>query len=124
MVHPDDVRDSLQVLPVTLTDSYGEIYNRIRLNAFRWIQCSYEPLRSETLLDAVTVEIDSSGEFSRYCTAVGATDLLKACQNLLILDERLNVFRFADLSVQEYLETQQLTVDSHTEIAKICLSLV
>ena len=134
MIHPDDIRDSLKVLPETLTDAYGEIYNRIRnqngrasqlaLNAFRWVQCSYEPLRSETLLDAVTVGIGGSGEFSRNCTAVGATDLLKACQNLLILDERPNVFRFAHLSVEEYIETQQLKVDSHTEIAKICLSLV
>ena len=134
MVHPDDVRDSLKVLPETLIDAYGEIYNRIRkqgrrgsqlaLNAFRWVQCSYEPLRSETLLDAVAAEVDSSGEFSRKCTSIRSTDLLKACQNLLILDERLNVFRFAHLSVEEYLETELLKVDSHTEIAKICLSLV
>jgi len=134
LILADDVRDSLKVLPETLTDAYGEIYNRIRnqsrrasqlaLNAFRWVQCSYEPLRSETLLDAVTVEVDGSGEFSHKCTAVRATDLLKACQNLLILDERLNVFRFAHLSVEEYLETQLLRVDSDTEIAKICLSLV
>jgi len=134
LILADDVRDSLKVLPETLTDAYGEIYNRIRnqsrrasqlaLNAFRWVQCSYEPLRSETLLDAVTVEVDGSGEFSHKCTAVRATDLLKACQNLLILDERLNVFRFAHLSVEEYLETQLLRVDFDTEIAKICLSLV
>jgi len=129
MIHPDDIRDSLKVLPETLTDAYGEIYNRIRnqsrrasqlaLNAFRWVQCSYEPLWSETLLDAVTVGIGGSGEFSRNCMAVGATDLLKACQNLLILDKRLNVFRFAHLSVEEYLETQQLKIDSHTEIASL-----
>jgi len=134
MVTLDDVRDSLKALPETLTDAYGEIYNRIRkqgrrasqlaLNAFRWVQCSYEPLQSETLLDAITVEVDGSGEFSRKVAGVRATDLLKACQNLLILDERLNVFRFAHLSVEEYLETQQLRIDSHTEIAKICLSLV
>ena len=134
MDHPDDVRDSLKVLPETLTDAYGEIYNRIRkqnrrasqlaLNAFRWVQCSHEPLRSETLLDAVTAEVDGSGLFPHKCTAVGTNDLLKVCQNLLILDERLNVFRFAHLSVEEYLETQQIKVDSHTEIAKVCLSLV
>ena len=134
MVHPGDVKDSLKVLPETLIDAYGKIYNRIRnqghrasqlaLNAFRWIQCSYEPLQSETLLDAVTAEIDGSGEFSHNCRTIRTTDLLKACQNLLILDERLNVFRFAHLSVEEYLETHLFKIDSHTEIAKICLSLV
>ena len=40
------------------------------------------------------------------------------------MDECLNVFWFAHLSVEEYLETQQVKVNSHTEIAKICLSLV
>jgi len=134
MVTPHEVRDSLKALPGTLAAAYGEIYIRIRkqshlvfqlaLNAFRWVQCSYEPLRSETLLDAITVEVDGLGKFSRNGTGVRVPDLLKACQNLLILDERLNVFRFAHLSVEEYLETQQLRVDSHTEIAKICLSLV
>jgi len=134
MVTPDDVRDSLKALPETLKAAYEEIYNRIRkqsrrasqlaLNAFRWVQCSYEPLQSETLLDAVTVEIDCTGEFSREGTGVKASHLLKACQNLLILDERLNVFRFAHLSVEEYMQTQQLKEYSHTEIAKICLSLV
>jgi len=134
MVIPVDVRKSLKVLPETLTDAYGEIYNRIEkqrgsasqlaLSAFRWVQFSYEPLRSETLLDAVTVEVGGLGEFSRKCEALTAIDLLKVCQNLLILDERLNVFRFAHLSVEEYLETKELKVDPHTEIAKICLSLV
>ena len=134
MVTADDVRDNLEVLPETLTDAYDEIYSRIRkqkgsaprlaLKAFRWVQCSYEPLGSETLLDAVTVEVDGSGEYSRKGVGVGAIDLLKACQNLLILDKRLNIFRFAHLSVEEYLETQLPEVDSHTEIAKLCLSLV
>jgi len=115
MILPDDIRDCLKVLPETLTDAYGEIYNRIRkqsrrasqpaLNALRWVQCFYEPLRSETLLDAVAVEVDGSGKFSRNGEGIRSTDLLKACQNLLILDERLNVFRFAHLSVEEYLET-------------------
>ncbi|KAI5784286.1 hypothetical protein FPQ18DRAFT_298011, partial [Pyronema domesticum] len=70
-----DVRRSLQTLPDTLTAAYNDIYHsitsqkgnasRLALSAFRWIQCSYEPLRTETLLDAITVEVGRSGEFSR-----------------------------------------------------------
>jgi hypothetical protein len=130
-----DVRGSLQNLPDTLTDAYNDIYHiitaqkgsapRLALNAFRWIQCSYEPLRTETLLDAITVEVGTSGEFSRK-DPIQANDVLKICQNLLILDERLNVFRFAHLSVEEYLETrpQLLKADSNAEIAKGCFSLL
>ncbi|KAI5857243.1 hypothetical protein BZA05DRAFT_332021, partial [Tricharina praecox] len=109
-----DVRCSLKALPKTLKDAYTEIYSRIlaqdgsaprlAINAFRWIQSSYEPMGSESLLDAITAEVSSSGEFSH--DTVHASVLLKACHNLIILDEGLNVFRFAHLSVDEYLETQ------------------
>ncbi|KAI5793675.1 hypothetical protein FPQ18DRAFT_291438 [Pyronema domesticum] len=130
-----NVRDNLQTLPDTLAAAYDDIYNHIiaqkgdapqlALNAFRWIQCSYEPLRAETLLDTITVEVGRSGELSRKAP-IKAKDLLTICQNLLLLDERLNVFRFAHLSVEEYLETKpELSkASSHTEIAKGCLSLL
>ncbi|KAI5850863.1 hypothetical protein BZA05DRAFT_51672 [Tricharina praecox] len=127
-----DVRCSLMALPDTLTTAYDEIYKRIEtqkgsapqlaINAFRWIQCSYEPLRTETLLDAITVELDGSGGVLHY--PVQANDLLKACQGFIILDERLDVFRFAHLSVEEYLETQLVKFNSHVEILKVCLLLL
>jgi len=132
MTTQKDVRCSLKALPDTLTEAYDEIYTRIAaqkgsaprlaLTAFRWMQWSYEPLQAETLLDAITVEIDASAEFSHY--TLYPNDLLKACQNFLILDEGLNVFRFAHLSVNEYLETKLCKVNFHTEIAKVCLSLL
>ena len=110
-----DVESNLKTLPDTLKTAYGEIYQRIldqsgsaprlALAAFRWIQCSYEPLCSETLLDAITVEIGDQGEFSRKPEdTITVNGLLKVCQNLLIFDKQLNVFRFAHLSVDEYFE--------------------
>ncbi|KAI5818540.1 hypothetical protein BZA77DRAFT_16936 [Pyronema omphalodes] len=131
----DDVRGSLQTLPDEITDMYNKIYNiitsqkgsapQLALNAFRWIHCSYEPLRTGTLLHAIRVEVGRSGEFSLRAR-ISANDLLKICQNLLVLDERLDVFRFAHLSFEEYLETKpELNkATSHTEIAKGCLSLL
>ena len=129
----NDVRCSLKELPDSLRDAYGEIYKRIldqkgsaprlALRAFRWIQCSYQPLRSQTLLDAIGIEIGDQGEISLKETVV-VNVLLKICQNLLIFDKQLNVFRFAHLSVAEYLETELCLDDSHGEIAKVCLSLL
>ena len=133
MTTPNDVRRGLEALPDTLKGAYGEIYKRIldqkgsapqlALAAFRWIHCSYEPLCSETLLDAIMVEIGEQGEFS-HKDAITANGVLKACQNLLLFDNQLDVFRFAHLSVHEYLETKLHKVDSHSEIAKVCLSLL
>jgi hypothetical protein len=129
------VRRSLRTLPDDLTDIYNKLYDsitsqegnasRLALSAFRWVQCSYEPLRTETLLDAITVEVGRPGELSPK-DPIHADSLLKLCQNLLVLDKGLNVFRFAHLSVQEYLETKpELSkASSHTEIAKGCLSLL
>ncbi|KAI5842272.1 ankyrin repeat-containing domain protein [Tricharina praecox] len=135
MATQSDVRHSLKAFPKTLTNAYQKIYERIinqpgsaprlALNAFRWIRSSYEPLCRETLLDAITVELGSGGTgdtFSHYM--VQANDILKACQNLVILDERLNVFRFAHVSVYEYLESQLPKADSHAELAKVSLSLL
>jgi len=131
---PGDVKLGLTALPNTLTDAYDKTYNhilqqegsarRLALNAFCWIKYSYGPLCSKTLLDAITVEVSDSGEFSYSDTGFTANDLLNACQGILILDERLDVFRFAHLSVDEFLETQLCKHDPHTVIAKVCFSLL
>jgi len=127
-----DIREGLRDLPNTLRKAYEQIYDRIlpqprgtprlALNAFRWIKFSCEPVRSETLLDAVRVYVSASGEFAHE--PVQPNVLLKACQNLIILDKSLNVFRFAHLSVDEFLEAELRMDDSHTEIAQACLSLI
>ncbi|KAF8418312.1 hypothetical protein EV426DRAFT_679796 [Tirmania nivea] len=123
-----DVRQNLTALPKTLTLAYGEIYEgilaqegsapQIALNAFWWIQCSNEPLSSETLLDAVTVEIDSSGRFSQTGPAT-TEQLLTVCQNFIILDKKLNTFQFAHLSVNKYLDTKLPKADSYLELSMV-----
>ena len=77
---------TLKILPQTLKDGYGEIDSRIRkqsrrasqlaLNAFRWVQCSYEPLRSETLLDAVKVETNGVRHAALVDSAHAASQIL------------------------------------------------
>jgi hypothetical protein len=116
-----------------LRDAYYQIYQRIlgqegnslrlALNAFRWIKSSFEPLSSEIRLDAIAAHVDDAGNFFHE-GPLSATILLKVCQNLLIFDERLTVFRFAHLSVEEYLEEELSEVDSHRHITKVCLSLL
>ncbi|KAF8252084.1 hypothetical protein K440DRAFT_19197, partial [Wilcoxina mikolae CBS 423.85] len=86
MCTEEDVRSALKDIPDTLKNAYDEIYNRIlmqkrnaprlALKAFRWIQSSYTPLNSNTLLDAISIEVDE--RFSREHT-IKANDLLQAC---------------------------------------------
>ena len=128
-----DIRRNLATLPKDLVKAYKDIYDgilaeeggarEISINAFRWFMCSYEPLAAETLLDAVMVKVGQSGEFS-HDGPVTTNMLLKMCHNLIIFDKDLNVFRFAHLTVEEYLESKLPKVESHTCIAKTCISLL
>ncbi|KAF8541975.1 hypothetical protein BDD12DRAFT_775371, partial [Trichophaea hybrida] len=128
-----DIRTNLNALPDTLMKVYDELYTQIinqsgrspqlALNAFRWVKYSYEPLSSNTLLDAVTAQVSDSGDYSQDETITAKT-ILKVCQNLLIWDEPLDTFRFAHLSVEEYLETKFIEADCHTYITRFCLSLL
>ncbi|KAF8532471.1 ankyrin repeat-containing domain protein [Trichophaea hybrida] len=96
----NDIKHSLKMLPDTLTAAYDEIYKRIQaqkgsaarlaLNAFRWVKFSYEPLASQTLLDAVTMHVSNTGKLSKD-GAVTSNTVLKICQNLLILDKQLDL---------------------------------
>jgi len=120
MTTESEVRNGLRHLPDTLRDAYQQIYKLIlaqppgarrkALNAFRWIKYSCEPVRSETLLDAVSVDVSRAGEFSHE--PIQPNVLLKACQNLIILDKSLNVFRFAHLSVDEFFENEHSPEES------------
>jgi len=133
MCTPGDVKRSLEVLPDTLTEVYGEIYKHIvaqkgsapqvALKAFKWMQLSCQPVQTQTLLDKIAAEIGQSEEFFHVDT-FKVNDLLRACHNLIILDEGLNVFRFAHLSVDEYLETHKLSNNFNCKNLNFCLSQV
>jgi len=100
MSTPNDIQRSLKILPRTLTEAYDEIFEciltqegdapRLALGAFRWVRHSYKPLRTETLLDAITVGFDDSWEVSN--DTVQPDDLPQARQNPLAPDGNLNVF--------------------------------
>jgi len=84
------------------------------LKALRWILVAEQPLSCEALVQAVN-------------EATGADlvipDIVSLCSNLIVLDGQSNVFRFAHLSVREYLESREDFSPSsvHQEIALQCL---
>ena len=92
---------------------------RLALGAFRWIQYSYEPLCSETLLN---IEIGDQGGFFRKDT-ITVNSILKIRQTSSFPAKQLSVFRFAHLSVDGYLGTEFGKVGSHSEIVKVSLPL-
>lgn len=110
MKHEKDVFAELGRLPQTLKDSYAIVYERIRTSggwsrtiAHRvicWLLCARRTLKPCDFITAVSVDLN--GQRSE----ITPRDLLNICCNLVILDDVLDIFRFAHLSVQEYFEAQ------------------
>ncbi|KAL8835809.1 MAG: hypothetical protein Q9176_006690 [Flavoplaca citrina] len=108
MIVASDVEDALQRLPTTLIALYSNILDRIDRIAphgqflatkiLSWILCARIPLDQKIL----TQMLQPSGSENPF----PAQDVLGLCCNLLVLDNSLNVFRFAHASVREFLESQ------------------
>lgn len=60
--------------------------------------CAQRPLKSEEFIAAVSVHTDG------HCSTLSHEILLDMCCNLVDFDTEHDVFRFAHLSVQEYVE--------------------
>jgi len=114
-------------LPKTLKESYNVTYKRIEDSGctsrvvaervMKWLLCQLRPLKTLEVVAAVSV--DSEGQ----CYALSNTDLLNMCCNMVILDAELDVFRFAHLSVREYLEgrSDNINMEAHALAVERCL---
>lgn len=121
------VRNRLGELPRDLREIYDEIYNSrlisdieeqgsIAENTFKLVLSLQTPLGHRDFLHALSFCGDDKIDLS-------AEELLDLCCNFLVLDTELDVFRFAHLSVREYLETkpQYSSERGHALAAQFCL---
>lgn len=124
-----DIFDRLGRLPRKLADLYLETYKdmmvhnyeagqKLILNTFRWLMCMQRELKSGNFLAAISQQV------SKVPQTLTRDQLLDLCCNFVIYDEGLDIFRFAHLSVQEFLETlpQSSLAVSHSLAAECCLA--
>ena len=84
--------------------------------AFKLLMCQQESLNTKDFLVGL-----------QFCreerTSIPIETLLDLCANFVILDRELNVFRFAHLSVREFLEEREGfdTASNHAVAAECCL---
>ena len=99
-------------------DEYQEEETTIAQSALRWLVCSQVPLNTEMFL-----ALASSSACQRPTVSISRDDLLDLCFNFVVHDAGLNVFRFAHLSVREYLEsTEHYQLERcHAFAAEYCL---
>jgi hypothetical protein len=106
----DNVLSALANLPRDLTRSYDVIMSQIldsqeptpslAERIFKLVHCSQQGLRSDGFIFLVC-----SNGVTRYM--LKCSDVLSICCNLVVYDEELDQFRFAHLSVREYLDGRQ-----------------
>ena len=105
------IRKRLGELPATLRDLYQETYVKqlgghvederlIAEATFRLLMCLREPLTTSNFLLA----LEFCGEER---TPLSVEAILDLCANFVVLDTELDVFRFAHLSVREFLEKKE-----------------
>ena len=90
----------------------------IAIKSFSFLLCMQETLSPTAFLAAI------AGTDPKYQAQLELPELLTICFNMLVLDSKLNVVRFAHVSVQEFLETQSDLATHHTHrlAAMSCLN--
>jgi hypothetical protein len=113
----------LEKSPAEIGQLYQVIFDRIARSGtnskyiaesvLRWLLISRRSLTIGTILEAVSEAGDNVEKF----------EVLDICRNLVIADDETDTFRFAHLSVQEFLETREGYTDDalHTFAAMRCL---
>ncbi|KAL8958324.1 MAG: hypothetical protein Q9193_004597 [Seirophora villosa] len=107
-----DVEDALSCLPPTLSQLYEVILKRIgntaprgqstARKALRWLLCAREPLTPRVLIEILGFNWNNNVQASH----VLKEQVLSLCCNLVVLDDTLDVYRFAHASVREFLGAQ------------------
>ncbi|KAJ5813170.1 hypothetical protein N7447_010193 [Penicillium robsamsonii] len=122
----------LENLPDGIQKAYDEAWSQIEEleepdkilanRAMLWTMAAERPLSTSQIICAVRV--NTKGELSTLADEIDEQGLLSLCNNLLTIDSQQKVWRFAHLSVREYLETKlQWTLPrANFHAASACLS--
>ncbi|KAH8817009.1 hypothetical protein F5884DRAFT_748483 [Xylogone sp. PMI_703] len=120
-----DVRMEIERLPRTLSERYAAIYSqieqssensrRIGKKALAWTLAANAFINTDDLIALI-----ASGTNSSPCE-LSVQSILDLTCNLLIVDSKMNTFRFAHLSVREYLESVFENDRIQLEPAQKCL---
>jgi hypothetical protein len=125
-----DIRNVLGHLPPDLHTLYNDIYNMLVTapgarevmlfkNVLNWLLCARKMLNTDELLAIVSIDP------RQRCAAdsISRDLVLEICNNFVVFDAQLDTFRFAHLSVREFLERRS-DYDMSTAnsvIAETCL---
>ena len=121
------ILERLGRLPKTLENLYLELYEKltttsadadreVTVNAFSWLLCAQRTLTSVEFLTALSTTPGRQFNLTKE-------HVLEMCSNMIVFDSTLNTFRFAHLSVREFLEKrpEYTIVATNARAAEACL---
>lgn len=125
---------ALETLPQSLDTTYDRILEKIGSSnqskasiakgVLSWIFFTLTPCTPETIIQSLAVG-PGSGETPPDMDQLelGLQDILDACHNFIVYDEKLDTVRFAHFSIQEYLRRHPDfgTEIGHKRMAETCL---
>ena len=123
-----DVRARLGRIPPKLEQLYQEIYEENLLkypgevgqtiinNIMRWLLCAQRQMKSSEFCTAIVLNTIPEEELTKE-------HVLDLCHGFVVFDDSLDMFRFAHLSVREFLEKQDeySAISCHLMAAETCL---
>jgi hypothetical protein len=125
-----DIQNSLGRLPPGLHTLYSEIYDYLSTtpgelqamvfkNVLRWLLCAQRTLHTDEFLAIVSIDPRIEGDTE----SISKDLVLEICNNFVVFDAQLDTFRFAHLSVREFLERQPGydMVVANGLIAEVCI---
>lgn len=106
----DEIRKMLQNLPQNLSETYDRLLGRIvgetRRNLiqkmFSWITCARRPLLLTELQEGIAFHLDDD-HWDRDKIPTDMTRLIRACSNLVLVDEESGIVEFAHYTIMQYL---------------------
>ena len=123
-----DIRARLGRIPPKLEQLYQEIYEKNLLkypgevgqsiinNIMRWLLCAQRQMKASEFCTAVVLNTIAEEELTKE-------HVLDLCHGFVVFDDSQDVFRFAHLSVREFLEKQDeyAAISCHLMAAETCL---
>jgi hypothetical protein len=124
----EDIKTSLGRLPPDLQTLYGNIYDVLSktpgkraslvfFNVLRWLLCAQKSLLIEAFLGVGSIDRNNNTSSD----PITKEHVLEICNNFVVYDGKLRRFRFAHLSVREFLETRLSISTANKLMAELCL---
>jgi len=114
-----EIRTMLQNLPKDLSETYDRLLGRVMgrqreqliRRMFQWILCSKRPLHVEEMQEAIAFTIDDvCWDESKIPNDMAR--LIRACGNLVVINEETTTLQFAHYTVEQYLLSRSVPIGS------------